>query len=277
MRNVGILAGALTAGMMVFSFAAFAAPVDGGPDGNVTPDVIFGSGNPNGDFTGTQANGIELGLRGKVRFNDANMPENTFNYDGDRTYTFQAGNPSPGYSFNIDNPQTANWNFEWSINSNFDGGGDFLSRFNYLLELDFDPGAGTDFGIIGGFDPVNVPLSDNAIGTNATGNGGGVQSETTHLVYSTLITGNNVAQNSWNYLFFVGLQPVLFPFDPNVAGIYTIVLSAFNGIGEQLARTSIDIVVSPVPIPGALPLFGSGLALLGFMGLKRRRARRAAA
>ncbi len=267
MNYVGMLAGALTAGMMVFSFAAFAAPVGG--TGNVTPDVIFGSGNANGSFTGTQANGIELGLRGKVRFNDANDPENTFNYDGDRTYNFQAGNPSPGFDFNIDNPQTANWNFEWSINSNFDGNGGVLSQFNYFLEVDFDPGPGTNPGIFIGFDPVNIPLADHAFGTNATGNGGGVTAVDA-LDYLSLINSNNVAQNSVNYLFIVGLQPALFPFDPNAAGIYTIALSAFDGV-TQIASTSIDIVVSPVPIPGALPLFGSGLAILGFMGLRRRR------
>jgi hypothetical protein len=45
-------------------------------DQDVTPDVIFGSGNANGAFTIDQSNGIELGLRGKLRFDASNQPEN---------------------------------------------------------------------------------------------------------------------------------------------------------------------------------------------------------
>ncbi len=40
-----------------------AAPING--TGNVSPDVIFGSGNDNGGFTGETLNNIEVGLRGK--------------------------------------------------------------------------------------------------------------------------------------------------------------------------------------------------------------------
>ncbi|MDA0239394.1 MAG: hypothetical protein O3A84_05115 [Proteobacteria bacterium] len=72
---------------------------------NVTPDVIFGSGNANGSFTvgtGIALGGtVEIGLRAKNRFPAANQ----FNYDGTKTYTFPAGEGSPGRSI---------WNFEWS-------------------------------------------------------------------------------------------------------------------------------------------------------------------
>ena len=37
-------------------------------DANVTSDVIFGSGNVNGGFTVDQSNGVEIGLRGKLRY-----------------------------------------------------------------------------------------------------------------------------------------------------------------------------------------------------------------
>ncbi|MFT5232028.1 MAG: hypothetical protein ACI9UQ_000046 [Candidatus Krumholzibacteriia bacterium] len=43
-------------------------------DQNITPDVVFGSGNDNGAFTVGLQNGVELGLRGKLRFDPANMP-----------------------------------------------------------------------------------------------------------------------------------------------------------------------------------------------------------
>lgn len=60
-------------------------------DQNVTPTVIFGSGNLNGSFTRDRRNGVELGLRAKLRHNAAGRPENTFNSNGDGTYSFAAG------------------------------------------------------------------------------------------------------------------------------------------------------------------------------------------
>ena len=94
---------------------------------NDTPDVIFGSGNANGSFTvatGTYDAGapniavpLEIGLRAKLRFNDMNLPENTFNYDGVDTYTFDAGLPPTGFSFAPSSTSTAVWNFEWSVNT----------------------------------------------------------------------------------------------------------------------------------------------------------------
>ena len=59
-------------------------------DQDVTPDVIFGSGNLNGAFTTDRNDGVEIGLRGKLRFDGAGQPQNIFNSNGDGTYTFQA-------------------------------------------------------------------------------------------------------------------------------------------------------------------------------------------
>jgi hypothetical protein len=85
---------------------------------NVTPDVIFGSGNANGSFTVSESGGVELGLRGKLRYNSAGLPENVFNYDGVKTYVFD-----PAFSNAPSNRSI--WNFEWSINSNADGNSGF--------------------------------------------------------------------------------------------------------------------------------------------------------
>ena len=142
-------------------------------DKHITPDVIFGSGNANGFWTVDQNNGVELGLRAKLRFNSSNMPENTFNSNGDGTYTFQAGAPSPG--FGGSSSSTAVWNFEWSINTNYmDANPGFeLDDLTYVLDIDFDPSAGTNYL---SFDPINIPapdFADHAIGDNSTGNGGG--------------------------------------------------------------------------------------------------------
>jgi hypothetical protein len=241
----------------VLGATASAVPVNG--TGNVKPDVIFGSGNTNGSFTGSTANDVELGLRGKLRYNLAGQPENTFNYDGDRTYTFL-----PGAS-NAPANRSA-FNFEWSINVDPDGSAptsqNHLGDLDYLLQIDFDPSAGTDFEE---FDPIQTSFADHSIGTNATANGQG-QEATTAAEYLTLISNNNVAQQSWNLGFF---QPT--GFDPQTQGIYTINLIAlYENVIQN--STSIDIVYgaapAAVPEPSSLALLFTAIAGIG---LARRR------
>ena len=216
-------------------------------DANVTPDVIFGSGNANGSFTVDQNNGIELGLRAKLRHNASGLPENTFNSNGDGTYSFDAG-VAPTQSF-----PTAVWSFEWSINSDFDGNGLSLKNdtFFYELSIDTDPGIGTSFIA---FDPINIGFADHAIGNNSTGNGAGsVAADATE--YAALIANNNVAQNSWKPHW---VNP---GFNPTVAGTYDFVLSAVDDSGTR-ASTSIQVIVGAVPEPAALFTW-AGLALCG--------------
>lgn len=237
-------------------------------DQNITPDAIFGSGNANGGWTVETAGGVELGLRAKVRFNDMNLPENTFNSNGDGTYTFDAGLPPSGFGFAPGSSSTAVWNFEWSINSDVDGTANrVLDELTYLLEIDFDPTAGTNFLP---FDPINVPSpnsADHAIGTNATGNGGGTSvtnNPADRPAYLNLIAANNVAQNSWNMEFFDNAGGG-FPFDGAQTGEYTIRLTAF-GVAGPLAST--EIVVNAVPEPTS-----AVLGLLGLAGVASRRRR----
>ncbi len=246
-------------------------------DANVTNNVIFSSGGvSNGAFTVDRANGVELGLRGKLRFNSANLPENTFNSNGDGTYSFQGGAAPDGFGFDSGSLTTPVWSFEWSINSDWDGSGSGrkLDGLSYLLEIDGDPTA-TNNGAGIGFDPINLGPADHAIGNNLTGNGGGaIAANPTD--YALLIANNNLAQNSWNYEFFNETTDGLYlsqlaGFDPYVAGIYTIKLSAFDGNQAMLASTSIDILVSAVPIPAALPLFLSGLFGLGVVARRKRK------
>lgn len=239
-------------------------------DQDVTPDVIFGSGNANGGFTVDRNNGIELGLRGKLRFNDSNQPENTFNSNGDGTYTFRVGTPPTGFSSDPNSPTTPVWNFEWSINTDFDGSsGPNLNELTYELGLDADPSSGEDFFK---FDPINVQSAGHAIGTNTTGNGDGTVASSPGN-YQALIGSNNVAQNSWSYEFFNDLGDVLDGFDPNVTGQYTIYLAAFNG-EDEVARTT--ILVNTVPEPASVLSF-AGLGACVAFGVARRRRRRAAA
>lgn len=253
MRNY--LAAAAIVGFTLSSGLAIAAPVNG--TGNVTPDVIFGDGNANGSFTGVNNNGIEIALRGKLRFNLGGFPENTFNYDNDKTYTFDSalGGNSANRSM---------FNFEYSVNTDANASAStnlVLGDLTYLLEFDIDPTAGTNFL---GFDPITGvnALTDNATGNNGTANGDGADDSGT---YADRLLTDNVAQNSQNLGFGFAL-------DPDLPGIYTFNFSALDG-NQVLATTSIDIIVTAqaVPEPGMLSLFGSSLLLMGFLGRRARR------
>jgi len=234
-------------------------------DQNVTSNVIFGSGNANGSFTVDRANGVELGLRAKLRFDENNNPQNTFNSNGDGTYTFAAGPPPTGFGFAANSPTTPVWNFEWSINSDFDGSGSVLSDLTYLLSIDFDPSAGTATTL--DFDPINVALADHAIGDNSTANGAGVNAGNNPGTYVALIGANNLAQNSWNMEFFNNAPFDIF--DPTVPRVYTFSLAAFDANLAELARVSIDVnVIVPEPITASLGMMG--LATLAAATMRRR-------
>ncbi len=226
-------------------------------DQDVTPDVIFGDGNANGSFTVDQASGVELGLRAKLRHNDAGVPENTFNSNGDGTYTFQAG-VAPIQSY-----PTAEWSFEWSINTNYDGSSSTswaLDDLTYVLAMTSTTGA-----YFTGFDPINdenpaenAVLWDHAIGDNSTGNGDGTVALDA-ADYANLIANNNVAQQSWKPHWFDT------DFDPTDVGSYYFTLSAYNG--EDLIADT-EITVNAVPVPGAVLL---GMLGLSVAGVKLRR------
>lgn len=226
-------------------------------DQNVTPDVIYGSGNANGAFTVDSRNGIELGLRAKLRFDETNQPASIYNSDGAGKYYFDNIAPPTGFGWAEGSSSSAIWNFDFSVNSNVDGSGSVLSDFTYLLEIDYDPGVTTQFYEI---DVINQFPFDHALGTNATGNGDGISDLGNYL---SLINSNNVAQNSWNVEFFNDEQ---FTFTNTDDGLYDIRLSAFDN-GVEIASTSIQVVsgdgAMEVPAPAtALLMFAGGLMLL---------------
>jgi len=228
-------------------------------DQDVTSNNIFGNGNTNGSFTTDRASGVELGLRAKLRFDAGNQPQNIFNSNGDGTYTFNAGVAPGGFSFAPNSPTTPVWNFEWSINSNFDGtSGVNLDGLTYELGIDFDPGPGTNFLA---FDPINQPNADHSIGDNTTAQSAGVEA-TSPANYIALIAANNLAQNSWNMEFFNNTP--FDTFDPTVNGTYDFFITT-TGVKTPI-RVDMQIIVVPEP---------ASLALLGFAGLTLLRRRTA--
>lgn len=259
--------------------ALLAAPVSSALmfDQNVTPDVIFGSGNANGSFTTDTRNNVEIGLRGKLRHDATGAPANTFNSNGDGTYSFAAG-VAPTQAF-----PTAVWSFEWSINTDLSGtSGVKLNGLTYRLGLDTDTSTATNFSIM--FDPIHAndphPLGgvncwDHSMGNNSTANGAGVEvlaadcrsgvvaaKIAAAVQYAANIGTYNVAQNSWKAHWFFGPG-----FDPTVDATYDIYLAAFNPNGAEVARSQIQIIVgrggAEVPAPATLALLGLGMLGLG--------------
>ena len=108
-------------------------------------------------------------------------------------------------------------------------------------------------------------LWDHAIGDNTTSNGGGTSAGDAGT-YATLISSNNVAQQSWKAHW------MLSPFDPTVDGTYDFMLKAFDGDGEVVS-TSIQIIVgagAPVPEPATIGLMALGLAGAGIVRRRRK-------
>ncbi len=244
--------------------AAVTSIASAGGTGMINPDTIFGSGNANGSFTINQANGIEIGIRGKLRYNTAGNPSPTYNWDGVDTYSFAPSDSNPPAGRGL-------FNFDWSVNSNVDGSGDNLDQFTYQMSL-FKVNADTgNLAEAFSFDMINgQPFYDHAIGDNFTGNDAGVEAADA-AEYASMIASKNVAQNSWNYGFFdgVGTGP-LEGMDLNAVGTYVVRITAFAADGTtELVSTSININIVPLPSPAL-----AGLGMLGLVGGVRVMRRR---
>ena len=214
---------ALLFATILFAPAALAATEY---DQDVTPDVIFGSGNSNGAFTTDRESGIELGLRAKIPYSG------TTHSNGDGTYSYSfAEMAACNFSWH---PYSC-WNFEWAVNTDFDdSSGLLLVDLTYELGVDTDPGLGVSYYTL---DPITPPaFFDHSFGNNLTANGGGAEAGNP-ADYLTLLTTNNVLQQSWRHQFL----PVAY--DPSIPGTYAVYLLARDSGGAVVARSDIQVLI----------------------------------
>ena len=188
--------------------------------------MLYGSGT-NGGFTVDRRNGVELGLRGQLRFGVNNQPQNIYNSNGDGTYSFPTGTPNLA----LPHPEWASettpvWSVVFAINSDHEDRDDtpsaVLSDFTYEMAVDFDPSAGTDNWLK--FDLIN-------------GN--------------SLFFQLAVPDHAFGFGDYSG-------FDPNEPGMYDVYIAAFSG-GVEVARSEITILVGAATVP-APDLLGMTLA-----------------
>lgn len=236
----------------------------------LTSEVIMGTQIANGGFTTDRNNGVELGLRAKIPFSGV------LNVNGDGTFSYNTADINTGGK--------NSWNFDWSINSNYDGTGPGnLDSLTYRLEFDYDPTAGVTYHDFGALifssqegDPV-TPLYpnlyfDHSFGLNNTSESAGVEA-TDSANYASLLTNNNVLQNSWRGEWMLAAPSATF--DPYAAGTYNIRLSAFLGDTAQ-ASTEITVLINGgggpavVPVPAAASLGLLGMGLIAFFRRRKK-------
>jgi len=232
------------AAALSFSISAQAAPIF--DTFGALPQATFGgTGIPNDAVAISSQNGVTLGLSATERFSNApvtNDGAGTFFAAGGSNF----GNPLNPADMSLSSTLGATWNFSFFLDLGNDVGSDFTTL---SLQYDFDPSAGTDFGVI------NFNLSPQTSGLS-------------------LIEGS---QNMlFGFLSSAAAIPIIIPpagaFDPNAGGTYSFILTASGSNLSPDLVASIDVVVAGVPEPGTLALIGAGLWGLAYTQRRRRKS-----
>ena len=72
----------------------------------------------------------------------------------------------------------------------------------------------------------------------------------------------------------VGIDPIIEHLYSDI-GVFSVIMRVNSNFGNaffDLAFVDVEVLaLQPVPLPAALPLFGTGLAVMGFIGWRRKR------
>jgi hypothetical protein len=220
-------------------------------DGNVTPAVIFGTGNGNGSWTIDTENGVQAALRAKVR------KQGIYNSKGDGTYGFSTGTCP-------DSSTLAVWNYEFAVNvgDSAIGGNRTLNDVKICLWIDTDPTQGVNYGMGG---EIFAILPDSEVGTSSTGSDGGKIWNTAES--SGRLSDYSVVQNSSN-VGWLG-------FNVFADATYDFLLTVEDSSNSPLASVSMEVVVgkggAPVPEPATCAIWTLFGGIGTFAGWRRRK------
>ena len=236
--------------LLLGAVSAFATAAPVSPDftffGPLPQATYGGSGIPNNPSAVTIREGFLLGLTAHQRFSGPNL-------GNDGTGNFFA---KPGTTTSPTGLQGSTWNVGYYIHVDQDSIAD--SGLNFKLFYDFDAGANTDESQLGVLDLSAIfPFG-------AGGSAADVKQDSQNLLFGYLAAPS----------FFVTPPPGGASFNPNAKGQYSFVLAAYNGQGDELGRSAINVQVndapaSDVPEPGIFALMGLGAA--GLAAARRRK------
>jgi hypothetical protein len=234
-------------GLSLLSATAYGASVTTYSD-NVTSNVIFGTGNSNGNFTVVRDAdlNLEIGLRAKVPFVGGIKDNGNGRYG---TYN---------------DP----WNFDFSVNTAYNGGTAKVGSYTYRLSLDSNPAVGNVApGDFLSFDPItpsppSVPFFDHSFGINTTTSLNDSRTTSDAFAYAGYLNANNLVQNSWRYAFFDSFAPLTAY--TGAPGEYEVRLEVIDGVNGVIGTNSIFVMI-PEPT-----LALGGLLCIAGLGIRRR-------
>lgn len=190
-------------------------------------------------------------------------------------------NSTDGWAINpLETTQTAVW--ETSVNFS-------ANTLDFQLIQNFAP-TSNPFHLLGNF-RFSVTSDDRSTFADGAQSGGDVSANWVILTGADLATtgaGQTLTEQANNAILAGGTTPATATYSVSYTGIFTAITgirlevledgslpssgpgTASNG-NFVLTEITLDQSISAVPVPAALPLFGTGLAFMGFISWRRRR------